>query len=62
MPTSPIRSALEFFLMYCGRSPPGIQFEMSWKGVTVMPNKGKMFGCAKRFHITASLQKAYGFR
>ena len=45
--------------MYSGRSPPDIQSEMSWRGVIVIPNRGRMFGCVKRFHITASLQKVY---
>ena len=45
--------------MYSGRFPPGTQFEMSWKGLVVIPRRGKTFGCAKCFHVTASLQKSW---
>jgi len=47
--------------MYCGRLPPGIQFETSWREVMVTPRKGKMFGCVKRFQITASWQNICEF-
>lgn len=55
--TSPSRSASGCFLMYSRSSPPGIQFEMSWREVVVTPRKGKTFGCVKRFQITTSWQK-----
>ena len=61
-PTSPSRSASGCFLMCSVRSPPDIQFEMSWKGVMVIPSRGTMFGCFKRFHVTASLQKVCKLR
>lgn len=32
---------------------------MSWKGLTVIPRRGKMFGCVNRFHVTASWQKIW---
>jgi hypothetical protein len=50
------------FLMYSDRSPPGIQSEMSWRrGEVWAPRRGTMFGWFKRFHVTASLQKACDF-
>lgn len=48
--------------MYSKRSPPGIQFEISWKGAMVVPNSGTIFGCVKRFHMTASWQNACDLR
>jgi hypothetical protein len=53
-PTRPSRSALGFFLMYSVRSPPGIQAEISWRGLEVIPRSGTMVLCSKCFHTTAS--------
>ena len=47
--------------MYPGSSP-GIQLEMSRKGAIVTPRMGKMFGCVKFLHMTASRQKVCEFR
>src|SRR5882757_7680011 len=44
--------------MYLHSSPPDIQAETNWKGFKVTPKRGTMFGWTKRFHNTASRQKA----
>ena len=34
--------------------------EISWGGEMVAPRRGRIFGCFKLFHITASLQNIFG--
>ena len=57
-PTSLSRFASGWPWIYSSRLPPDIQFEISWKGLMVMPRRGRMFGCVRCFHVTASLQKS----
>ena len=46
--------------MYFDRSPAGINAETSWGGEIVAPRRGKMYGCSKYFHTTASWQNICG--
>ena len=60
-PTSPMRFAFGSFGRYLDRFPAGMKAETSWGGEMVAPRRGKMLGCFKLFHITASLQNIFGF-
>ena len=42
-PTRSSRSTLGYSSMYPVRFPPGIQSEISWRGVEVTPRKGTIF-------------------
>ena len=38
-----------------------MKIETSWGGEIVAPRRGKMYGCFKPFHVTASLQNNFWF-
>ena len=60
-PTRQSRSASGCLLICSMRFPPGIHSEISWRGDGVIPRKGTMFWCSKRFHIIASWYKVCVF-
>ena len=58
-PTSLSRFASGFFGMYFDRFPLDMKGEISWDGEMMAPRRGRMCGCFKLFHITASLQNNF---